>query len=334
VPQNRWFRAGAVATTWFRAGAVATTACGIAFAATVAVEVLPATGPLRATTMQRLLIVDAERLGNRIVAVGDRGYIVFSDDGGTSWKRARTPPAPLLTSIDFLDAQSGLAVGHDAMILRTADAGETWTQQFSAPAEQRPLLDVNYLTSQRAIAVGAYAAYYETTDGGKSWNARKIGTEDKHFNAILELGDGRLLILGEAGTILGSDDNGATWSPVASPYKGSLFGGVIANDGAVVAFGMRGRIYRSSDKGRTWKQIDNPSVATLMGGEKMADGTLVIAGAAGTALVSRDNGQSFQPLETGSTKTYAKALLGAANTLLLLGEAGVRTAPLPQQPKR
>jgi photosystem II stability/assembly factor-like uncharacterized protein len=304
--------------------------CGIVFAAPLDVDVLPAAGPLRATTMQRLLLVDAERLGNRIVAVGDRGYIVLSDDGGTNWKRAKSPPAPLLTAIDFLDAQAGLAVGHDSVILKTTDAGETWTQQFSAPAEQRPLLDVNFLTSEKAIAVGAYAAYYETTDGGKTWNTRKITSEDKHFNAILELGEGRLLILGEAGTILGSDDNGATWKPVPSPYKGSLFGGVIANDGAVIAFGMRGRIYRSTDKGRTWKQVDNPSVATLMGGEKMPDGSLVIAGAAGTALVSRDNGQTFQPLETGSTKAYATALLGAPNTLLVLGEAGVRAVPLPQ----
>jgi photosystem II stability/assembly factor-like uncharacterized protein len=308
--------------------------CGIVFAAPVEVDVLPAAGPLRATTMQRLLLVDAERLGNRVVAVGDRGYIVFTDDGGTRWNRAKSPAAPLLTSVDFLDAQSGLAVGHDSVILKTADAGATWTQQFSAPAEQRPLLDVNYLTIDRAIAVGAYAAYYETTDGGKTWNARKVTTEDKHFNAILELGEGRLLILGEAGTILGSDDNGATWKAMDSPYKGSLFGGLIANDGAVVAFGMRGRIYRSTDKGGTWKQVDNPSVATLMGGEKMPDGSLVVAGAAGTALVSRDNGQSFQPIETGSTKAYAKALLAAPNTLLLLGEAGARTAPLPQQPKR
>lgn len=295
---------------------------------------LPQSGPLRAVTMGRLLLVDAERLGNRIVAVGDRGYIVYSDDGGTSWMRSKAPAAPLLTSIDFLDAQSGLAVGHDAVILKTTDAGETWKQVFSAPAEQRPLLDVNYLTSDRAIAVGAYAAYYESTDGGKSWNPRKIVEEDKHFNAILELGEGRLVILGEAGTILASDDNGATWKPVPSPYKGSLFGGVIANDGAIVAFGMRGRIYRSTDKGRTWKQVDNPSVAALMGGEKMADGTLVIAGAAGTTLVSRDNGLSFQPLDTGSTRTYAKALLGAPNTVVLLGEAGVRTAPLPRHAKR
>jgi len=316
----------------FVAGAFATT--GIVFPASGQLEILPAAGPLRPTTMQRLLIVDAERLGNRIVAVGDRGYIVFSEDGGTSWKRAKTPEGPLLTAIDFFDSKTGFAVGHDAVILKTTDAGETWTQVFSAPAEQRPLLDVNQLTADRAIAVGAYAAFYETTDGGKSWNARKITEEDKHFNAIIELGEGRLLILGEAGTILASDDNGATWKPVASPYKGSLFGGVVANDGAVVAFGMRGRIYRSVDKGRTWTQVDNPSVATLMGGEKLPDGALLITGAAGTALVSRDNGRTFQPLDTGSSKTYAKGLPGAPNAVLLLGEAGVRTVPLPLQPKR
>jgi photosystem II stability/assembly factor-like uncharacterized protein len=304
--------------------------CGIVFGAAAQLDATPAAGPLRATTMQRLLLVDAQRLGNRVVAVGDHGYVVVSDDAGASWKRAQAPAAPLLTAIDFVDARAGLAVGHDSIILRTTDAGETWTQAFAAPAEQRPLLDVIYLTRDRAIAVGAYAAFYESNDGGATWSARKITDDDKHFNAIVDLGGGRLVILGEAGTILASDDNGVAWTPVPSPYKGSLFGGLVANDGAVVAFGMRGRIYRSTDKGRTWKQIDNPSVATLLGGDKLPDGALVLAGAAGTALVSRDHGQSFQPIPTGGTKAYAKAVLGAPNAILLLGEAGVRAVTVPQ----
>ena len=64
--------------------------CGIFFAAlAVAQPVTPAAaGTLPAATMQRLLITDAERFGNRIVAVGDRGYIVITDDYGARWKRA------------------------------------------------------------------------------------------------------------------------------------------------------------------------------------------------------------------------------------------------------
>jgi photosystem II stability/assembly factor-like uncharacterized protein len=307
--------------------------CGIVLCAWAAPEILPAAGPLRAATMERLLLVDAERVGGRIVAVGARGYIVITDDRGATWRRARSPEAPLLTGIDFLDDQLGIAVGHDSVILTTADGGETWTQRFSAPSEGRPLLDVIFVKKDFAVAVGAYGAYYESSDAGTTWKARKIIADDKHFNAILELGDGNLLILGEAGTILATSDWGKSWAPIASPYKGSFFGAVVTDDGAVVAFGMRGRIYRSTDKGKSWKQVDNPSTATLIGSEKLPDGAVVLAGSAGTALVSRDNGQSFVPIKTGTTKAFAKPILGAENTVLLLGEAGAREVALPLVPK-
>src|SRR5271154_2331091 len=110
--------------------------CGIAFCVWAGGDVLPESGPLRATTLQRLTLLDAQRVGTRIVAVGDRGYIIISDDRGTTWRRAKAPAAPMLTGVDFLDAQQGIAVGHDSVILVTRDGGETWTQQFSAPAEQ------------------------------------------------------------------------------------------------------------------------------------------------------------------------------------------------------
>ena len=129
--------------------------CGIFFSAWAANDVLPDSGALRATTMQRLTLLDAERVGARIVAVGDRGYIVLSDDRGATWRRAKAPAEPMLTAVSFLDAQRGLAVGHDSVILLTRDGGETWTQQFSAPGEQRPLLDVIFAKKDLAIAVGA-----------------------------------------------------------------------------------------------------------------------------------------------------------------------------------
>jgi photosystem II stability/assembly factor-like uncharacterized protein len=306
--------------------------CGIvlfAWAAPPAKEALPASGPLGAATMQRLLLEDAERVGNRTVAVGDRGYIVISDDQGKSWRRAKAPAAPLLTAVDFLDDQLGIAVGHDTTILSTSDRGETWTARLSAPAEGRPLLDVVFVKKDFAVAVGAYGAYFESADAGATWKARKITADDKHFNAILELGEGHLLILGEEGTILASADWGKTWTPVESPYKGSFFGAIVTGDGAVVAFGMRGRIYRSTDKGRTWTQVDNASNAALIGGERLPDGAIVLAGSAGTALVSRDQGRSFVPIATGTTKAFAKPILGRPDSVLLLGEAGAREVTLP-----
>jgi photosystem II stability/assembly factor-like uncharacterized protein len=121
---------------------------------------------------------------------------------------------------------------------------------------------------------------------------------------------------------------------VPSPYKGSLFGAVVAADGAIVAYGLRGRILRSADGGKTWKQLENPSVATLMGGTRLADGTIVLAGAAGTALASRDNGQTFQPVPTGTTRVLSKPVAGGADAVLFLGEAGPRSVPLAAAVKK
>jgi photosystem II stability/assembly factor-like uncharacterized protein len=294
-----------------------------------AADILPESGPLPKVTMERLQLIDATHQGSRVVAVGDRGYIVLSDDNGKTWRRAKSPAATLLTAVEFVDAQHGWAVGHDSVILATSDGGQTWVQQFAAPAEQRPLLDVIFMDERVGYAIGAYGAFYETADGGKSWNPRKVIEDDKHLNAFIRLSGDRLLILGEAGTILSSSDAGRTWSSIPSPYKGSLFGGLVADDGAVVAFGLRGRIFRSTDAGKTWKAVDNASTATLMGGSKLPDGALVIAGNGGTVLVSRDNGQSFVPLATGSTKAFAKVVLGPPGAVILLGETGAREVALP-----
>jgi photosystem II stability/assembly factor-like uncharacterized protein len=297
-------------------------ALGVPVPAFAADKAPAASGPLAEQTLKRLLLIDAVRAGERIVAVGDHGAIIYSNDNGKTWTRATVPAAPMLTAV-------GWAVGHDSLILATTDGGETWTQQFSAPNEQRPLLDVLFLDADRGFAVGAYGAFYETSDGGKAWSARKLQEDDKHFNAILKTGEGQLLILGEAGAILHSADAGKTWKPVASPYKGSLFGAVVAKDGAVVAFGMRGRIFRSVDGGKTWKEVENASTTTLMGGTALADGTLVISGGSGRLMRSGDNGQTFTAVDSGSIKAFSKPIAGAPGTLLLMGETGARQLPLP-----
>jgi photosystem II stability/assembly factor-like uncharacterized protein len=135
--------------------------CGLFFAtAGAAKEILPDAGPVGATA-KRMLMIDGVNVGNRIVVVGDRGYVLYTDDAGATWNRAKAPPAPLLTAVHFADAKNGWAVGHDAVILATTDGGATWTQQFNAAAEQRPLLDVLFVDAKSGMAVGAYGAFYE-----------------------------------------------------------------------------------------------------------------------------------------------------------------------------
>jgi photosystem II stability/assembly factor-like uncharacterized protein len=286
--------------------------------------VLPESGPLTKQAVSRLLISDAARFGNRVVAVADRGYIIYSDDNGETWTRAKSPAGPLLTAVFFIDAKVGWAVGHDLMVLQTTDGGENWSKQNSKPDENKPFLDVHFNDINNGFAIGAYGAFYETADSGKTWTARKLGESDKHLNSIFKVAENKLLIVGEAGILMLSEDAGKNWTTIEPPYKGSYFGGIVADDGAVIIYGLRGRIFRSADQGKTWAAVENKMPNSLMGGTKLPNGKIALVGLSGVLLMSSDNGKSFESVKSGSTKAYSAAILGAPSALLLFGEAGAR----------
>ena len=185
------------------------------------------TGPPQPATVVNIsnaLLLDAKRAGQRLVAVGERGYVFVSDDNAASWRHIPSGSEATLTAVDFADARIGLAVGHDPLILRSDDGGLSWKKAFSAPDQLRPLLDVAFVSPTRAFAIGAYGAFFESTDAGLTWIERQIFEGDRHLNSLARLPDGTLLIAGEAGTLLRSLDGGAQWEALRSPYTGSYFG--------------------------------------------------------------------------------------------------------------
>ncbi|MBI3367277.1 MAG: glycosyl hydrolase, partial [Burkholderiales bacterium] len=70
------------------------------------------------------------RAGQRLVAVGERGTVLLSDDGGASWRQAPVPVQVTLTSVRFIDPRTGWAAGHGGVILRSDDGGQSWTKQL------------------------------------------------------------------------------------------------------------------------------------------------------------------------------------------------------------
>lgn len=125
------------------------------------------------------LVLDVVHAGKRLVAVGDRGHILYSDDQGATWTQARVPTRQLLTSVFFVDDKHGWAVGHDAQILASEDGGTTWTKQFEDLKRESPLLDVWFQDASSGFAVGAYGALMATTDGGKTGKTSAIAWTTK-----------------------------------------------------------------------------------------------------------------------------------------------------------
>jgi len=274
----------------------------------------------------RVAVLALARAGTRLVAAGERGRILLSDDEGVSWRVAATPTHHTLTALAFTDARNGFATGHQRILLRTEDGGDTWKHAALA-SDERPALFAVRVEGDRGIAVGAYGAYFESADAGRTWTARRIGPPDfdRHLTGIAAAGGGRYVIAGEAGTLLASADAGATWRLLDSPYAGSFFGAIGLGDGAVIAYGMRGNAFRTTDAGRTWKRIDLGAYkGALQGAAELADGTVVLSGADGLVAASRDRGATFT-ITTLANRALVSAVVEAGRgRQLVAGPGGLR----------
>jgi photosystem II stability/assembly factor-like uncharacterized protein len=293
-------------------------------------------------------LIDLGQAGARLVAVGERGHVLLSDNKGQSWRQAKSVPTQnLLTGVCFSDERHGIAVGHDEIILTTADAGETWTRRHYAPEAQQPLLDV-LCNGQDAIAVGAYSVYFASSDSGATWSERKLSaadaalpgapqaskqgpadsadglTEDFHLNRIVAASASRLYIAAEAGHLYRSDDAGATWLELPSPYEGSFFGVLPLNGDSLLAYGLRGHLFRSDDAGMTWRAIETHTEAMLNDAVRLPGEGVAVVGLSGAVLESNDDGEHFTLAQQSDRKGLSAVRPDGATELVTVGEAGVK----------
>ena len=287
-------------------------------------------GGRSAPATPHLLLLDGALTPAGIIAVGERGTILRSTDQGRSWQDSVVPPAATLTGVSFAPGSPhGWAVGHDALILTTADSGQTWQRQWQGENLQESFLDVLALDAQHIIAVGAYGLFVTTADGGKSWSRRKILEGDFHFNRLTRGPGGALYLAGEHGTLLRSRDLGATWQPIDSPYDGSFYGILPLDATTLLAYGLRGRIYRSTDDGGTWTLVPNDQRMLLATAVQLRSGTVVFAGQSRAWFLSHDGGKTVAPWPVTLTAAVAKLLALPDGSLLALGEAGANLLPAP-----
>lgn len=296
-------------------------------------SLLAALAPFWAHASQApLLQLDVTHAGNRLVSVGDRGSVLYSDDQGRQWRASSAVPSQqLLTALYFVDADHGWAVGHDAQILATQDGGVHWTLQFEDPSRQAPLLDVWFQDREHGVAIGAYGALVSTEDGGAHWQDHSDtldNPEQLHLNAITSAKGGALFIVGEAGSLFRSTDQGRVWQRLPLDYQGSLFGVLAtAQVNTLLIYGLRGHVYRSTDNGDHWQAImlpgDQPS---LSGGSLQADGSLVLVGDAGRVLRSTDDGRTFSLIQRPDRLALAGVTGTADGALILVRQDGVLRA--------
>lgn len=176
---------------------------------------------------------------DHIVAVGYSGAAYWSDDGGDTWHKGKTPTRKALYSVSMADDQHGWAVGQLGTILRTDDGARTWVEQDNLKKKEGThLFGVQAVDANRAIAVGSWGSRIFTEDGGKTWedNSLTVGVDHPQFvwlsaedqekvrngGKVYEdvglqdvsclHGTPKCWLIGEFGYIFYSDDAGHTWT--------------------------------------------------------------------------------------------------------------------------
>jgi photosystem II stability/assembly factor-like uncharacterized protein len=311
----------------------------------------------------QVLLETVTLAGTRLVAGGEHGVIIVSDDDGVNWRQVSAPVDVTIDQIRFADARNGWAIGDFGVVLKTQDGGLSWTKQLdgvqaaslmlsnaeqlaaASPADpvaarrvrhaklfvsdgpDKPFLLLQIFDSQHLRIYGAYGMAFETADGGAHWTDWSNHITDPgylHPYGLVEQA-GTILIAGEQGMLLSGPESGPITPMSASPSQGSFFGVVQTKQAGLVAYGLTGSVYESADHGASWTQAANASSSTINCAMLTDDGKVLIGDWDGN--VSLVQGGKVVPTGTNAGFPIADMLEAPDQSLILVGISGVKRVP-------
>ncbi|RLA49257.1 MAG: glycosyl hydrolase [Gammaproteobacteria bacterium] len=195
--------------------------------------------------------------------------------------------------IAALTSETLWIVGNYGKILRSEDAGQTWSGQDSTT--EKHLQDISAWDSDHAVAVGNGGIVLVTENGGKTWDEIDV-PRSEIANKLIRVhtyADGEAWAVGELGMILHSVDYGRTWTRMREEEDVIMNDLIKLDDGKIFVVGEYGRIFRSEDNGQTWQDdyTDSPSSLTAIDFRSPQHG--VIVGLDGVILATEDSGETW-----------------------------------------
>ena len=314
------------------------TSIALCAAAAAAFAQAPSAGPVAAWSARpaqawaaptRMMLLDATRAGKRIVAVGEHGIVLLSDDEGKTYRQARSVPvSATLSAVTFTDDRFGWAVGQWGVILATRDGGETWSKQRMDTAVDQPLFSVLFTNERDGIAVGLWSLMLQTHDGGRTWARTTLprppdgGKADRNLYHAFADQKGALYVSAEQGTVLRSTDGGANWDYLATGGRGSLWSGVAMPDGRIVVGGLLGSLFQSSDGGQTWQPLKTGTKSSITSLVAAGSG-LIAVGLNGLVMQQSASGASFEVAQRPDRAALTATLTDAGGKPILFSKDGV-----------
>jgi photosystem II stability/assembly factor-like uncharacterized protein len=287
------------------------------------------------------LLLDITQAGERLVAVGAFGHILYSDDQGASWQQAQVPVSVTLTAVSFADARHGWAVGHDGIILATEDGGLNWRKQLDGFVANDAMVEASERLLSQAEA--ALASLEETDERDEEaleeaeivLETAMFAVEDAEYDVsigstkplldVLFLDDKHGLAVGAYGMAFETHNGGDSWSEFTSRLplteRSHLNSLTQAAYGQLFIVGEMGLILTSTDNGDSWQALESPYDGSLFGMISSAN-QLTLMGLRGHLFQSTDAGAHWRELALDNEQTLFQGLAMDNGSRVLVGNSG------------
>ncbi len=310
----------------------------------------------------KALINALEKSGDRIFGVGVHGIIVYSDDEGETWTQAKEVPfTKTLTDISCPTQNKCWATGHDATILHSYDAGETWQIQYQDVEFDAPFLSIHMYDDYEGVAIGAFALSLRTANGGISWDYLFIDDDEFQPHLNYTYGDNQAwrksaqnegYAVGELGKYYVTDDRGLNWLAIETGYFGSYWSGIKVDQGQSLLLGMSGNItiatlyelndpvppdkataiacyesgyYRGDCKVYAFDDLFIGTKNSLTNANLLDDGRIVLSGNGGViSVIDMVREKNIKTCVRSDRLSNTSVIPLSIDTFLIAGESGMR----------
>jgi len=316
----------------------------------------------------KALINALEKSGDRIFGVGVHGIIVYSDDEGETWTQAKEVPfTKTLTDISCPTQNKCWATGHDATILHSYDAGETWQIQYQDVEFDAPFLSIHMYDDYEGVAIGAFALSLRTANGGISWDYLFIDDDEFQPHLNYTYGDNQAwrksaqnegYAVGELGKYYVTDDRGLNWLAIETGYLGSYWSGIKVDQGQSLLLGMSGNItiatlyelndpvppdkataiacyesgyYRGDCKVYAFEDLFIGTKNSLTNANLLDDGRIVLSGNGGViSIIDMVREKNIKTCVRSDRLSNTSVIPLSIDTFLIAGESGMRKHSMEQ----
>lgn len=244
------------------------------------------------------------------------GGVIYKTTTNTDWVLQTSNTTANLNDVQFINTDTGFAVGVGGVLRKTFDGGQTWTN----PVVSGSTYDFNsvYFTDAvNGIIVGVYNFYngfaIRTTSGGGYFGVPV--TMASKLNKVVFSSPQIGYAVGNGGVIYKTTNAGAGWQLKVSGVTTQLWDVSFLNDTVGWVVGESGTILKTIDGGTTWQPQISP-VSTHLRTIFLHTDTLLQAAGDSSIVIKTSTGGAILSVNVSDTAVYCNgyAALNANTT--------------------